>query len=79
MRWDKSAAVTEGWKPWGAPGKILEIRNKATYIGEMCNSIYKPRHFPRSDRVNIEVQKALTGQITADQCYPALIAAVKEV
>ena len=66
MRSDKSAAVTEGWKPWG------EIWNKAIYVGEMCNSIYKPWHFPCIDRVNIEVQKALTGQITADQCCDTL-------
>ncbi len=42
----KSAAVTEGWKPWGEPEKILEIWDKAIYVGEMCNSIYKPWHFP---------------------------------
>jgi len=76
---DESAAITEGWKPWGEPEKILEIWDKAIYVGEMCNSIYKPWHFPWSDRINIEVQKALTGQITADQCCDTLIAAIKEV
>ena len=75
----KSAAVTEGWKPWGEPQKILEIWDKATYVGEVCNSVYKPWHFPWTDRVNIEVQKALTGQITADQCCDAVVAAIKEV
>jgi len=75
----KSAAVTEGWKSWGDPQKILEIWGKATYVGEVCNSVYKPWHFPWTDRVNIEVQKALTGQITADQCCDNLIAAIKEV
>jgi multiple sugar transport system substrate-binding protein len=75
----KSAAITEGWKPWGEPEKILEIWDKAIYVGEMCNSIYKPWHYPWTDRVNIEVQKALTGQITADQCCDTLIAAIREV
>jgi ABC-type glycerol-3-phosphate transport system substrate-binding protein len=75
----ESAAITEGWKPWGEPEKILEIWNKAIYVGDMCNSIYKPWHFPWTDRVNIEVQKALAGQITADQCCDTLIAAIKEV
>lgn len=75
----KSSVITEGWKPWGDPQKILEIWDKATYVGEMCNSIYKPWHFPWTDRLNIEVQKALTGQITADQCCDNLIAAIKEV
>lgn len=75
----KSAAVTEGWKPWGDPQKILEIWNKATYVGEVCNSVYKPWHFPWTDRLNIEVQKALTGQTTADACCDAVIAAIKEV
>jgi len=75
----KSAAVAEGWKPWGEPQKILQIWDKATYVGEVCNSVYQPWHFPWTDRVNIEVQKALTGQITADQCCDTLIAAIKEV
>jgi len=75
----KSTAVTEGWKPWGDPQKILEIWDKATYVGEVCNSIYKPWHFPWTDRVNIEVQKALTGQISADQCCDNIIGAIKDV
>jgi multiple sugar transport system substrate-binding protein len=75
----KSSAVTDGWKPWGDPQKILEIWDKATYVGEVCNSVYKPWHFPWTDRVNIEVQKALTGQTSADQCCDAVIAAIKEV
>ncbi|MBN8890080.1 MAG: extracellular solute-binding protein [Rhodospirillales bacterium] len=74
-----SNVITEGWKPWGDPAKILEIWDKATYVGEVCNSIYKPWHFPWTDRLNIEVQKALTGQITADTCCDNLIAAIKEV
>jgi ABC-type glycerol-3-phosphate transport system substrate-binding protein len=74
-----SAAVTEGWKPWGDPVNLLEIWDKATYVGEVCNSIYKPWHLPWNDRLNIEVQKALTGQITADQCCDNVIAAIKEV
>jgi len=41
--------------------------------------LYKLWHLPWSDRVNIEVQKALTGQITGDQCCNTLIAAIKEV
>ena len=75
----KSAAVTEGWKPWGDPVQILQIWDKATYVAEVVPSIYKPWHFPWSDRINIEVSKALTGQITADACCDTLIAAIKEV
>jgi ABC-type glycerol-3-phosphate transport system substrate-binding protein len=75
----ESSAITEGWKPWGDPAQILQIWEKATYVGEVCNSIYKPWHFPWTDRVNIEVQKALTGQTTADQCCDTLIAAIGEV
>src|SRR3954447_12980419 len=74
----KSDAVTEGWKPWGDPPKILEIWDKATYVGEVCNSVYKPWHFPWTDRVNVEVQKTLTGQITPDQCCDNVIAAIAE-
>ena len=75
----KSAAVTEGWKPWGDPVQILQIWDKATYVAEVVPSIYKPWHFPWSDRINIEVSKALTGQTTADACCDTLIAAIKEV
>ncbi len=74
-----SSVITDGWKPWGDPQKILEIWDKATYVGEICNSVYKPWHFPWTDRLNIEVQKALTAQITPDQCCDNLIAAIKEV
>jgi ABC-type glycerol-3-phosphate transport system substrate-binding protein len=74
-----SAIVTEGWKQWCDPAKLLEISGKATYVGEACRSIYTSWHLPWSDRVNIEVQKALTGEITADQCCDALVAAIKEV
>jgi ABC-type glycerol-3-phosphate transport system substrate-binding protein len=75
----KSDAVTDGWKPWGDPTTILGIWDKATYVAEVVSSIYKPWHFPWSDRINIEVSKALTGQITPDACCDTLIAAIKEV
>ncbi len=75
----QSDAVQEGWKPWGDPQAIMKIWDKATYVGEVCNSIYKPWHFPWTDRLNIEVQKTLTGQTTADQCCDTLIAAIAEV
>jgi len=74
-----SSVIVDGWKPWGDPQKILEIWDKATYVGEICNSVYKPWHFPWTDRLNIEVQKALTAQITPDQCCDNLIAAIKDV
>ena len=74
-----SDAVSKGWAAYGDVPKILEIWNKTTYIGEVCNSMYKPWHFPWSDRLNIEVQKALTGQITADACCDNLIAAIRQV
>jgi multiple sugar transport system substrate-binding protein len=69
----ESAAVTEGWKPWGDPEKILEMWNKASYIGVPVSSVYQPWHFPWTDQLNIEVQKCLTGQITADECCDNLI------
>ena len=74
-----SPAVTEGWKPWGDTPQILDIWKKATYAGEVSNSMYKPWHFPWSDRLNIEVQKALTGQITADAACDNVIAAIRQV
>jgi multiple sugar transport system substrate-binding protein len=74
-----SDAISKGWAPYGDVPKILEIWNKSTFVGEVCNSMYKPWHFPWSDRLNIEVQKALTGQITADACCDNLIAAIRQV
>ena len=74
----KSNVIKDGWRPWGDPEKILEIWDKATYIAEVVPSIYKPWHFPWSDRINIEVQKALTGQISGDVCCDNLIAGIKE-
>lgn len=74
----ESDAVLEGWKPWGDPEKILEMWNKAAYIGEPVSSIYEPWHFPWTDQLNIEVQKTLTGQITADECCDNLIAGIEK-
>jgi multiple sugar transport system substrate-binding protein len=72
----ESDAILEGWKPWGDPKTILEMWNKATYIGEVVSSLYEPWHFPWTDQLNIEVQKCLTGQITADQACDNLIAGI---
>jgi hypothetical protein len=63
----ESDAILEGWKPWGDPTAILEMWNKASYVGEPVSSVYEPWHFPWTDQLNIEVQNGLTGQITADQ------------
>lgn len=73
-----SDAVRSGWRPWGDVDAILAMWDKAVYIGEVCNSIYQPWHFPWTDMLNIEVQKALTGQITADQCCDNLIRGIDE-
>ena len=73
----ESDVVREGWKPWGDPEKILTMWNKASYIGEVCPSIYQPWHFPWTDQLNIEVQKCLTGQITADEACDNLIKGVE--
>lgn len=74
-----SDAISKGWAPYGDVPKILDMWKKTTFVGEVCNSMYKPWHFPWSDRLNIEVQKALTGQITADACCDNLIAAIRQV
>lgn len=73
-----SDAVRSGWRPWGDPEAILAMWDKAAYIGEICSSIYEPWHFPWTDMMNIEVQKCLTGQITADQCCDNLIRGIDE-
>ena len=74
-----SDVIKAGWAPWGDVPAILEIWKKATYLGEVVNSMYQPWHFPWSDRLNIEVQKCLTGQIDADRACDNLIKAIDEV
>ena len=73
-----SDAVKQGWAPWGDVPEILKIWDKAAYIGEVCSSVYQPWHFPWTDQLNIEVQKCLTGQITADQCCDNLIKGIAD-
>ena len=73
-----SDAVKQGWAPWGDVPEILKIWDQAAYIGEVCSSVYQPWHFPWTDQLNIEVQKCLTGQITADQCCDNLIKGIAD-
>ena len=73
-----SDAIKTGWAPWGDVPDILKIWDKAAYIGEVCSSIYQPWHFPWTDQLNIEVQKCLTGQITADECCDNLIKGIAD-
>jgi len=74
-----SHAIAEGWKKWCDPQKLLEIMGKATYVGEVCNSIYHSWHLPWSDQLNIEVQKVLIGESDADQCCDRLVTDLKQV
>ena len=71
-------AIKKGWAPWGDVDAILGMWDRASYIGEICSSVYKPWHFPWSDQINIEVQKCLTGQITADACCDNLIKGIDD-
>jgi len=73
-----SDVIKTGWAPWGDVPEILRIWDKAAYIGEVCSSVYQPWHFPWTDQLNIEVQKCLTGQITADACCDNLIKGIAD-
>jgi multiple sugar transport system substrate-binding protein len=74
----QSDAVKSGWAPWGDVDAILKMWDKASYIGTVVPSLYQPWHFPWTDQLNIEVQKCLTGQITADQCCDNLIKGIAD-
>ena len=73
-----SDVIKTGWAPWGDVPEILKIWDKSAYIAEVCSSIYQPWHFPWTDQLNIEVQKCLTGQITADVCCDNLIKGIAD-
>lgn len=73
-----SDLIRTSWAKWGDVDTILKIWGNATDVAVVCNSINQPWHFPWTDRVNIEVQKCLTGQITADVCCDNCIAAIDE-
>jgi multiple sugar transport system substrate-binding protein len=73
-----SDVIKTGWAPWGDVPEILKIWDKSAYIAEVCSSIYQPWHFPWTDQLNIEVQKCLTGQITADACCDNLIKGIAD-
>ena len=77
-RQDQGRQLHAGWAPWGDVPEILKIWDKAAYIGEVCSSVYQPWHFPWTDQLNIEVQKCLTGQITADVCCDNLIKGIAD-
>jgi multiple sugar transport system substrate-binding protein len=74
----ESDVIRESWQNWGDVDAILEMWDKATYLGDVVQSLSEPWHFPWTDRLNIEVQNCLTGQIDADQCCDILTAAVDE-
>jgi len=74
----ESDIIQSSWSNWGDVDAILEMWNKATYLGEVVSSVNEPWHFPWTDRLNIEVQNCLTGQIDADECCDILTAAVDE-
>jgi len=74
----QSDTIKTGWAPWGDVPAILDIWNKSAYIAEVCSSILQPWHFPWTDQLNIEVQKCLTGQITADVCCDNLIKGIAD-
>ena len=73
-----SPQLKQYWSPWGDVDAIQKMWNNAAYIGEVCSSVYQPWHFPWTDQLNIEVQKCLTGQITADACCDNLIRGINE-
>ena len=45
-------------------------------MGEVVSSVVEPWHQPWSDVINIELQKCLQGQKTADEACDAMIAAI---
>jgi len=75
----KSDAIKAAWKPWGDPDAIMAIWEKASLHRQRSRRrSTSPGTLPWTDQLNIEVQKCLTGQITADQCCDNLIKGIAD-
>jgi ABC-type glycerol-3-phosphate transport system substrate-binding protein len=71
-----SDALSANWGKWGDVPTILGAWKKATFIGDVVSSMVEPWHTPWNDIINIELQKALTGQKTPDEVCDTIIAGI---
>ena len=73
-----SRELSANWSKWGDVRTILGAWSKATFLGEVVSSMTKPWHTPWNDTINIELQKALTGQKSPDKACDTIIAGIKK-
>lgn len=73
-----SPALTETWSKWGDVPTILDAWGKATFMGEVVPSVFEPWHQPWNDTINIELQKCLKGEQTADEACDNMIEGIKK-
>ncbi|MCP5155858.1 MAG: extracellular solute-binding protein [Ectothiorhodospiraceae bacterium] len=68
-----SPKLSETWSKWGDVPAILSAWQKATFMGDVISSVFQKWHTPWNDIINIELQKTLTGQKTADEACDTMI------
>jgi ABC-type glycerol-3-phosphate transport system substrate-binding protein len=71
-----SKEVLDSWSKWGDIRVLQDSWKKSTYIGDVVQSFYKQWHQPWTDIINIELQKCLSGQVTADQACDTIVAGI---
>ncbi|MDH4246867.1 MAG: hypothetical protein OEW39_03535 [Deltaproteobacteria bacterium] len=68
-----SDVIGKTWSKWGDVAAIRKAWGQATFMGEIVSSVMQPWHTPWNDTINIELQKALTGQRSADEACDEII------
>lgn len=68
--------IEDAWSSWMDVSKYKELQDHASNSFEVVNAFYKPWYQEWNQRAEIELQRTLTGEITADECCDTLIAAL---
>jgi multiple sugar transport system substrate-binding protein len=73
----ESDALRDTWSQWCNVDDLMATWNNSAYIGDVIQSFLEPWHLPWTDTINIELQKCLQGEITADEACDNVIAGIE--
>jgi multiple sugar transport system substrate-binding protein len=71
-----STFLEDAWSGWMDVGKYRELLANATNSFDVVGAFYEPWYQQWNSKAEVELQKTLTGQITADEACDNLIGAV---